>query len=88
MDCQIRVPLTLTQLYTFWKDDKIRKRKPARTYRTILHQSCRQAGNYLLKEEIPRRTIYNIIMKFDERGCIGDKIGFGRPKKLSQGQLI
>ena len=40
--------------------------------------------NHFLKEKIPHRTIYNVIMKYEECGHIGDKPRFGRPKKLSQ----
>ena len=36
-----------------------------------------------MNEKIPRRTIYNVITKYEERGHIGDKKRSGRPKELS-----
>ncbi len=43
--------------------------------------------NHFLEEKIPRRTIYNILQKYERSGEVGDKPRCGRPKKLSRGGL-
>jgi transposase len=40
-----------------------------------------------LEEKIPRRTIYNILQKYERSGEVGDKPRCSRPKKLSRGEL-
>ncbi len=42
---------------------------------------------HFAQEKIPRRTIYNIIKKYEDYGHVGDKPRSGRPKKLCQGEL-
>ncbi|CAF4612568.1 unnamed protein product, partial [Rotaria socialis] len=37
--------------------------------------------------KVPRRTIYYVIKRYEEYGAIVNKPRFGRPRKLTTGQL-
>ena len=56
-------------------------------YVNVVNKQKQITVNYLVKEKIPRQTIYGIIRKYEESGYVGDKPRSGRPKKLSRGQL-
>ncbi|CAF3226421.1 unnamed protein product [Rotaria socialis] len=52
-------------------------------YVNVANKKKNLTVNHFLKEEIPRRTIYNVITNYDECGHIGDKQRSGRPRKLN-----
>ena len=52
-------------------------------YLNVANRKKNLTVNHFLNEKIPRRTIYNVITKYEECGHIGDKKRSGHPKKLS-----
>ena len=55
-------------------------------YVNVVNKKKNLTVNHFLKEEIPRRTIYNIIEKCDKCEQVGDKPRSCRPKKLCRRQ--
>ena len=52
-------------------------------YLNVANRKKNLTVNHFLNKKIPRRTIYNVIMKYEECGHRGDKKRSSRPKKLS-----
>jgi transposase len=56
-------------------------------YVNISNRQKKITVNHFAQEQVPRRTIYDIIKKFEEFGIVGDRPRSGPPKKLSTQQL-
>ncbi|CAF3330246.1 unnamed protein product [Rotaria socialis] len=56
-------------------------------YINVANKQKKITVNHFLQEKVPRRTIYYIIKRYDESGATVGKPRFGRPKKLTTGQL-
>ena len=55
-------------------------------YITIANQQTAVTVNHFLGENLTRRTIYNIIRKYETSGIEGDKLRSVSPRKTSSGQ--
>ena len=53
---------------------------------TIANRKKIVTVNHFVDENVPRQTIYNIILKYDTSDFVGDKPRSGRPRKISSGQ--
>ena len=55
-------------------------------YTTIANRKQIVTVNHFVAENVPRQTIYNIILKYDTPDVVGDKPRSGHPKEISSGQ--
>ena len=49
---------------------------------TIANQQTAPTINHLLAENVPYRTIYDIIRKYETSAIAGDKLRSGHPRKM------
>ena len=56
-------------------------------YINITNRQKQITVKHFLQEKVPRQTMYCIINKYEDSGCVGDKPRPSRPKKLFRGKL-